>query len=109
MLPEDGNCVLPGDGGKSDQIGDYVEEILEGETGLGENTRVLSEKAIAEDPNGDEASGGRKKKIGKSNWKRNQVLRLREKGDEHLGRSKKNDMILARSFGRCCSCIKGGY
>ena len=32
------------------------------EKGLGENTRVLSEKAITEDPNGDEDSGGRKKK-----------------------------------------------
>ena len=109
MLPEEGNCVLPGDGGESSQNGDNGEEILKGETGLGENTRVFSEKAIAEGPNGDEASGGSKKKIGKSNWKRNQVLRLREKGDEYLGRSKNNDMILARSFGRCCSCIKGGY
>ena len=81
MLPEDGNCVLPGDGGKSSQNRDYGEEILEGETGLGENTRVLSEKAIVKDPKGDEASGGRKKKIGKSNWKRNKLLKLREKGN----------------------------
>ena len=62
MLPEGGNCVLPGDDGESSQNEDYGEEILEGETGLGENTRVLSEKAITEDPNGDEDSGGRKKK-----------------------------------------------
>ena len=61
MLPEDGNC------GERSQNGDYGEEILEGETGLGENTRVLGEKAIVEDPNGDEVSGGRKKNIGKSN------------------------------------------
>ena len=59
---------------KSSKHGDYGEEILESETGLGENTRVLSEKAIAEDPNGDKASDGCKKKIGKSNWKRNQIL-----------------------------------
>ena len=64
---------------KSSQNGDYGEKILESETGLGENTRVLSEKAIAEDPNGDEASGGRKKKRGKSNWKRNQMLLLYKK------------------------------
>ena len=62
MLPEGGNCVLPGDDGESSQNEDYGEEILEGETGLGENIRVLSEKAITEDPNGDEDSGGRKKK-----------------------------------------------
>ena len=109
MLPENGNCAIPGDGGESSQNGDYGEESLESETGLGENTRVLGEEAIVEDPNGDEASGGRKKKIGKSNWKWNQVLRLKEKGDEYLGRSKKNDMILARSLGRRCCCIKGGY
>ena len=64
---------------KSSQNGYYGEEILESEIGLGENTRVVSEKAIAEDPNGDEASGGRKKKIGKSNWKRNQMLLLYKK------------------------------
>ena len=38
MLPEDGNSVLPGDGGKSSQKGDYGEESLDRETGLGENT-----------------------------------------------------------------------
>ena len=63
MLPEDGNCVLPGDGGKSSQSGDYGEESLDGETGLGGNKRVLGEKAVVKDPKGDEASGGRKKKI----------------------------------------------
>ena len=39
MLPEDGNCVLPGDGGESSQNGDYGKEGLDGETGSGENTR----------------------------------------------------------------------
>ena len=33
MLPEDGDCVLPGDGGKRSQNGDYGEEIFESETG----------------------------------------------------------------------------
>ena len=51
-----------------------------------------------------------KKKIGKSDWKQNHVLRLREKGDEYLGRSKKTDEIPARSLGRRCSRKKkGGY
>ena len=109
MLPEDGNCVLPGHGGKSSQNGDYGEESLDCKTGSGENTRVLGEEAIVEDPKGDEASGGCKKNIGKSNWKRNQVLRLREKGNEYLGRSKKTDMILVRSLARRCSCVKDGY
>ena len=50
MLPEDRNCILPGDGGQSSRNGDYGEEHLEGETGLGENTRGLGEEAIVEEP-----------------------------------------------------------
>ena len=64
------NCT----GGESSQNGDYGEEILEGETGLGENTRVLGEKAIVEGLNGDEASDEREK-IFKYVWS----LRWRQK------------------------------
>ena len=50
--------------------------------------------------NGGEASGDGKKKIGKSNWKRSQILALREKGDEYIGRSNKTRKTPARSLGR---------
>ena len=109
MVLEGDKCVLLRDGGEGSQNGDYGVERRERETGMDENTSGLSEEAIADEPNGDEARGVRKKKIGKSNWKRNQVLRRRENGDEYLGRSKKSDKIPARSLGRRCSCKKGGY
>ena len=38
--------------------------------------------------------------VSKSNWKQNHVLRLREKGDEYLGRLKKTDKLPIRSLGR---------
>ena len=109
MVLEGDKCVLLRDGGEGSQNGDYGVERRERETGMDENTSGLREEAIADEPNGDEARGVRKKKIGKSNWKRNQVLRRRENGDEYLGRSKKSDKIPARSLGRRCSCKKGGY
>ena len=46
--------------------------------------------------------------MGKSNWKRNHVLRLREKGDGYLGRWKKTDKIPVQPLGRRCSRKKGG-
>ena len=73
-----------------------------------ENTSGLSKEEIADEPNVNEASGGHTKKIGKSNWKRDPVLRLREKGDGYFCRSKKTDKILVRSLGRRCSCKKCG-
>ena len=103
MMPEGVKFVLPGDGGEGSQNGGYGEQRLESETGIDENISELIEEAIEDEPNGDEASGGHKKKIGKSNWKRNQVLRRRKKGDEYLGRSKKSCEIPARSLGRRCS------
>ena len=102
MVLEGDKCGLPRDGGQGSQNVDYGVERRERETGMDENTSGLREEAIADEPNGDEACGGRKKKIGKSNWKRNQVLGRRENGDEYLGRSKKSDKIPVRSLGRRC-------
>ena len=80
------------------EIVQNAEKRPEGETGLGKTQVGLVRKQM-EMKQAEVA----KKKIGKSNWKQKHVLRLREKGDEYLGRSKKADKIPVPSFVRRCS------
>ena len=84
-------------------------ERPEGETGLGKTQVGLIRKQLQTNHMEMKQVGVARKKICKSNWKQNHVLRLIEKGDEYLGRSKKTDKLPLWSLGRLCLRKIGGY
>ena len=68
------NSVFPGDDGEGSRNGDYAEERPKGETGLGKTQGGNCKEAIADKPIGDEASGGCKKKIGKTSLTGSRIM-----------------------------------